>query len=297
MVILMAAIVCAIIASLAYNYAMYISKKAVMTLPEVKLRLSRSVIKAFLTNRLWLTGMTISLFGSALYAFALTVAPISIIQPVMGCGIALLAYLAIKNLGEKPRRIDLVAIGLSVLGVILIGVSLAEGLPEKVKYSAVALWTFSGVLAAVALIVLFVMSRGSDAKKGAGLGIASGMLGGTSVVFAKLVLVDWSSQWTTKGVLVFISSPAIIFVIAWIATMGPSIVILQAALQKGMAIIVVPLLAGLSQLIPIALGMVALHEKMPKSLALSVMRVVAFALILIATFILSKRAEEELLAE
>ena len=55
---------------------------------------------------------------------------------------------------------------------------------------------------------------------------------------------------------------------------------------------VVPLLAGLSQLVPIALGMVALHEKFPKSPALSVLRIVAFALILVATVILSRRAEE-----
>src|SRR5450759_916828 len=74
------------------------------------------------------------------------------------------------------------------------------------------------------------------------------------------------------------------------STLVPAFIILQAALQKGQAIVVVPLLAGLSQLVPIALGMVALHEKFPKRPALSVLRIFAFALILVATVILSRRA-------
>jgi len=39
------------------------------------------------------------------------------------------------------------------------------------------------------------------------------------------------------------------------------------------------------------MGMVALHEKFPRSIALSIVRIVAFALILVATVILSRRAE------
>jgi drug/metabolite transporter (DMT)-like permease len=282
------AIICAIAASLAFNYAMYMQKKAVGVLPEVKMQFSWSVIKAFVSNRAWLVSMVVVLFGSGLYAYALTVAPISIVQPIMASGVALLAYLAIKNLGEKPRRIDLVAIGLSILGVALIGVSLAEGLPKDVRHSPVSLWIFTAALVVVAIIIPLAMMKGSDARKAAGLGIAVGIFYGTSAVFAKLLLVDWSGQWSTRGVLVVFSS---VFLIAWAVTLVPAFIILQAALQKGQAIVVVPLLAGLSQLVPIALGMVALHEKFPKSPALSVLRIFAFALILVATVILSRRAE------
>jgi drug/metabolite transporter (DMT)-like permease len=282
------AILCAIAASLAFNYAMYAQKKVLGKLPEVKLQLSWSVMKAFLSNRTWLFSMLFILGGSALYAYALTVAPISIVQPIMAAGVALLAYLAVKNLGEKPRRIDLVAIGLSILGVALIGVSLAEGLPKDVKHSAGSLWIMAGVIVVVSIIIPLAMSRSSDTRKAAGLGIACGLLYGTSAVFAKLLLVDWSNQWSHKGILVLFAS---VFLIAWAVTLVPAFIILQAALQKGMAIVVVPLMASLSQLVPILIGMVALHESFPKNPALIAIRILAFGLILVATVILSRRAE------
>ena len=282
------AIACAVLASLAFNYAMYQQKKAVGTLPEVKLQLSWTVLKAFVTNGPWLASMLTVLAGSALYAYALTAAPISIVQPIMASGVALLAYLAVKNLGEQPRRIDLVAIGLSILGVILIGVSLAEGLPEDVKHSPGSLWIFTAVLVVVAVIVPLVAARGSDARVAAALGISVGLLYGISAVFAKLMLVDWADRWPHQGLMVLFAS---IFLIAWAVTLVPAFIVLQAALQKGMAIVVVPLMACLSQLIPIAVGMVALHEKFPKSIALSIVRIIAFGLILVATVILSRRAE------
>jgi drug/metabolite transporter (DMT)-like permease len=282
------AVACAVAASLAFNYAMYMQKKAVGNLPEVKIQLSWQVLKAFLTNGRWLASMIVVLLGSVLYAIALTMAPISIVQPIMASGVALLAYLAVKNLGEQPRRIDLVAIGLSILGVILIGVSLAEGLPKDVKHSPGSLWIFTAVLIVVAIIVPLTVARGSNARLAAALGISVGMMYGLSAVFAKLMLEDWGARWPQQGVMALFSS---LFLIAWAATLVPSFIVLQAAFQKGMAIVVVPLMASLSQLVPIAVGMIALHEKFPRSIALSVIRIVAFALILVATVILSRRAE------
>ena len=282
------AVACAVLASLAFNYAMYMQKKAVGTLPEVKMQISWPVLKAFLTNGPWLASMIVVLAGSGLYAYALTAAPISVVQPIMASGVALLAYLAVKNLGEQPRRIDLVAIGMSILGVILIGVSLAEGLPKDVKHSPGSLWIFTAVLVVVAIIVPLVAARGSNARIAAAMGISVGIMYGASAVFAKLMLEDWSSRWSHQGMLALFSS---IFLIAWAVTLVPAFILLQAALQKGMAIVVVPLMASLSQLVPIAMGMVALHEKFPRSIALSIVRIVAFALILVATVILSRRAE------
>ncbi|MHB8894573.1 MAG: hypothetical protein ACYC99_05245 [Candidatus Geothermincolia bacterium] len=283
------AIVCAIGASLAFNYAMYAQKKAVGKLPEVEFRLSWSVFKAFLTSGPWMTSLVFVLGGSVLYAYSLTKAPISIVQPIMASGVALLAYLAIKNLGEKPRRKDLIAIGLSILGVVLVAVSLAEGLPKDVKHSATSLWIFTGALCVVAAAVPLLMRGRSTGQKAAGLGITVGILYGMSGVFAKLLLLDWSGQWAQKGIAVAFSS---IFLIAWAVTLVPAFIVLQAALQRGMAIVVVPIMASLSQLVPIAMGMVALHEKFPHNPVLSAVRIVGFALILVATVILSRRAEE-----
>jgi uncharacterized membrane protein len=288
------AIICAVVASLAFNYAMYAQKKALAGLPEVKLPPSWTVLKAFLSNWLWLASIGLVLLGSVGYAYALSQAPISIVQPIMASGVALLAYLAIKNLGEKPRRKDLVAIGLSILGVVLVAVSMAEGLPKGVKHSATALWIFTGALIVVAAAVPFLMRGRGQGQRAAGLGVTVGILYGVSAVFAKLMLVDWGNQWASKGILVLFSS---IFLLGWAITLAPAFVILQAALQKGMAIVVVPILASIQQVVPIAMGMVALHERMPHDPFLTVVRISGFVLILVATVILSRRAEEAAVVE
>jgi len=283
------AIILSVGAALALNYSMYMQKKAVGTLPQVQAKLTWDIVKAFFTNRYWLQSISVLAIGGGLYVVAIGMAPVSIVQPIVASGVALLAYLAIKNLGEKPRRIDLYAIGLTILGVILIGVSMAEGIPEKVKHDAVPLWILTGVMVFLAVAIPLLLRGGSSNREAAGLGISVGLLYGIGAVFARLLIVDWGNQWASKGVLVVVSS---IFGLVWLAVMVPGFIEQQAALQRGMAIIVVPILAGLSQLVPIFVGTVALNEAFPKSGALVAVRILAFLLILVGTIILSKRAEE-----
>jgi len=284
------AISLAVAGTVFFNYGAYLMKVAVVNLPQVKLKLKWSVVKAFFSNKPWLIAFGVTLIGAVFYAVAIAMAPVSIIQPIVGAGVALLAYLAIKNLGEKPRRQDLVAIGMSILGVILIGISLMEGIPKKAPpYNAAVLWLFSGIVVFLAVIVPLLMRGGSGNREAAGLGMCVGLLYGLTAIFARLLLVDWTNQWHTKGILVIFSS---VFLLAWAAVTVPAVIIVQAALQRGMAIIVMPLVAGLSQIIPIVGGMVALGEKFPTNAALTVVRIIAFCLILVATVILSRRAEE-----
>lgn len=257
-------------------------------LPAVKLEISWTVFTAFATNKPWLIAIGISLVGGAFYSVAILLAPISVVQPIVASGVALLAYLAIKNLGEKPGKADLYAIGVTILGVILIGVSLAEGIPPEADHDPVVLWIFAGVVVLVAIIVPFLM-RGGGNRQAAGLGISVGLLFGIAAIFARLMLLDWSNQFSARGVSVLFVS---IFLIGWALTMIPAFIMLQAALQRGMAVVVVPIVAGLSQLIPILGGMIALNEPFPESGVLTAVRILAFALILGATVVLARTAEE-----
>jgi uncharacterized membrane protein len=289
------AVLLAIAGAICFNYGGYLMKVAVVKLPQVKLKLKWSVVKAFFSNKPWLIAFGFTLLGSVFYAVAIAMAPVSIIQPIVGAGVALLAYLAIKNLGERPRRQDLIAIGMSILGVILIGISLMQGIPKKAPpYKAAILWLFTGIVVFLAVIIPFLMRGGSGNREAAGLGICVGLLYGMTAIFARLLLVDWTNQWHTKGILVLFSS---VFLLAWAAVTVPAVIVLQAALQRGMAIIVMPLVAGLSQVIPIMGGMLALGEKFPTSVALTVVRIIAFCMILVATIILSRRAEETIPGE
>ena len=284
------AVVCAVGTAICFNLAMYFNKKAVAELPAVGLRQEKKgVLKAFLTNRLMHRFMVFGLIGAALYVVAISMAPVSIVQPIVSSGVVLLAYLAIKNLGERPRRIDYFAIGLNITGVIFLGVSLAEGLPKDVEHDPVMLWICVALVVSLAVLVPFVTRGRTGNRQAAALGISIGLLYGIASVFARLMAVDWGNRWSSSGVLAVFSS---VYLLCWLLTFIPAIITLQAAFQRGMAVVVAPIFAGLAQLVPIVVGMVALNEPLPDSALLTAVRFVGFAFILSGTIILSRRAEE-----
>jgi hypothetical protein len=177
------------------------------------------------------------------------------------------------------------AMAMSVVGVALIGVSLAQGLPKDKLEHGWEVVLFSIVIIGLAIIIPLLM-RGTQAKLSVGLGISVGLFFGIAAVYQRLVmlyLVNVSTHWHLF----------LVFLVLCIATYIPAFILLQAALQKGMAIIVAPVYNGLMELVPILVGMMALNEAFPASDVLKAVRILAFVLILTGTVILSQRAEAE----
>jgi multidrug transporter EmrE-like cation transporter len=279
------AIASAIVAALLLNYAIYLQKKAVTDLPEVDFKNLWPTIKTFLKNKPWLLAQVVNVSGFVLYSVALALAPVSIIEPIIASGVVLLAYLAIRHLGEKPRRIDYMAMAMSIGGVALLGVSLAEGIPKDKLTHGWEIPIFSLVIIGLAIVIPLLM-RGSKSQLSVGLGISVGLFFGMAAVYQRLTmmyLVNLSTHWQWF----------LVFLVLCIAMYIPAFILLQAALQKGMAIIVAPVYNGLMEFVPIVIGMAALNESFPASNLLKVVRLLAFALILTGTVILSQRAEAE----
>ncbi|MBU1670342.1 MAG: hypothetical protein KKF41_15625 [Actinobacteria bacterium] len=276
------AIAIAIGGALLLNWAIYLQKKAVVELPPVKAKISWELVKTFITNGPWMFAQLINVSGFALYAVALAMAPVSIVEPLIASGVVLLAYLAIKNLGERPRRIDYVAIGMSVFGVVCIALSLLEGVPKDELRHPADMWIFTGVALGLAVIIPLVM-RGSSAKRAAGLGISVGLLFGSAAVFTRLLMMEWGDHWGYFA----------LFAVLCVATYLPGFIVLQAALQQGQATVVAPVYNGVQEFIPIVIGMVALNEKFPENDFLAALRIFGFVLIIVGTIILSQRAEGE----
>lgn len=277
------ALLVAVAGSVLINLAIYLQKKAVLDLPEVKAKLSWTLVKAFITNRPWLIAQVANVSGFALYMVALALAPVSIVEPIIASGVIIPALLAMRNLGEKPRTLDFVGMGLSILGVILIALSLLEGLPEDILIHPYEVWVFAVIIFGLAILVPWLMRGGSDNRKAAGLGISVGLLFGIAAVFTRLLLMYWGHSWPLF----------IIFTAACIAGYLPAFILLQAALQKGMATVVAPIYNGIMEFVPIVMGMIVLNEKFPRSPVLITLRILAFISIITGTVLLSARAEGE----
>ena len=260
---------------------MFLQKKALDLLPKLKIKLSWEVIRIFITNKPWLISQTFNIIGFVLYMVVLSFAPVSIVEPVIASGVVLLAYLAMKNLGEKPRRIDLAAMGVTILGVIFLGISLAEGIPEDSLHDPLELWLFAAGIIFLAVIIPALLRSRGPSSEAVGLGISAGFFMGIAAVFSRLLMGNFGGQW-------YIWLPACVL------TYTPGFLVLEAALQRGMAVIVAPPYNGIMEFVPILVGTIALNERFPSSHILTAFRLISFALILVGTVILSKRAEEEL---
>lgn len=283
-----AGILIAIASALLFNHAVYRMKISVEVLPKIDMKSSWGVVKAFVTNWPWMSSQIENIAGFVLYAVALSIIPVSIVEPITAAGIVLLVYLAIRELGEKVRMRDYVAIGMTVLGVILISLSLERGVSETTPDYHL-FWIFAVVILGVAVCAPLLFGRRSASVLAVALAVSGGLLDGMAGVFTRLVMINWGKDWLATLILLVIC--ALTYVSAFI--------ILQAGLQRGKAIIVAPVYNGVMELIPIVVGIVALNESFPKvngktDIFLSAMRILAFALILVGTLMLASRKEETL---
>jgi len=272
------AIAIAFAASFCVNFSTYLQKKAVDRLPRLKVRISWPVIKSFVTNVPWLSAMVMDGLGTGLFMVALIWLPVSIVEPIITAGIALLAYLAIKNLGEKPGRTDFVAIGFTAVGVIFLAISLAEGLPTGKTYNPVELWAVAAATVALAVAVplgIHLSGRGSVA---AGLGVSGGLFIGIAGVFSRMLMGNFGGQWY-------------VWLIVCLLTYPLGFVTFQAGLQRGNAVVVAPIYNALVVCVPIVVGTIALNEAMPQNGLLAAMRIAAFILIVAGSIVLSRRTE------
>jgi drug/metabolite transporter (DMT)-like permease len=274
------AVIIAFAASFCENYSTYMQKKAMNYLPSLNLRLSWTVLWAFFSNRPWLAAIVMEGVGVGLYMVALIFLPVSIVEPIITAGIALVAFLAIRKLGETPSRVDFLAIGTIAIGVIFLAVSLAEGLPKHNTYEPLELWASAALvlfLAAAVPLGLYLFRRQDIA---AGLGFSGGLVFGLSAVFSRLLMGDFGNLWY-------------VWLLACVLTYPVGFGLFQAGLQRGGAVVIAPIYNGMMLCVPIVVGTVALNEHLPANAALTVLRLAAFIFIAVGAIVLSRSTAAE----
>ncbi|KAG6530740.1 hypothetical protein ZIOFF_004498 [Zingiber officinale] len=101
------------------NIGKVLQKKGTVILPPLSFKLK--VIRAYILNKLWVIGFLMDIFGAILMLRALSQAPVSVIQPVSGCGLAILCVFSHFYLKEVMNVLDWVAITLAGAGTIGVG--------------------------------------------------------------------------------------------------------------------------------------------------------------------------------
>ncbi len=282
------AIVLAFIATICANYALYMQKRELNVLPLISSKHLFATLKVLFTNIPWLQAQGLFFLGTFIQAVAMGLAPLSIVEPINSSGVCLLALLAIYKLGEKAGPMDWAGIFSILGGLLMLGISLVGQKHEATLHNQFVLWFLIILLFSIAMASFVNAVRKRGAREPIFIAIGTGMLVGINAILIKLGVQDFAARFWNESLGSALSSPYL-----WLALLlaVSTFFLNQVSLQRGKAIIVVPILNGLSNLIPIFMGIVALGEGFPRSGLLILMRLGSFLLIIGGAILLSLTKE------
>ncbi|MHB8894993.1 MAG: DMT family transporter [Candidatus Geothermincolia bacterium] len=278
----------ALVATVLINYSNFLQKRQLELLPRIGEEKALKTIRAFLSCRPWLAAQGMQIGGAWIHNVAVAFAPLSVVQPINAAGICLLVFLAITRLKEKASVVDWIGIISIVVGVLMLGVTLIKAQAATSAYRPVILWFFIILMLGVAISTLLMAFVRKDERTSSFVGIGVGCLVGLTAIFTKMAWTDIGNRWGEFKVAGFLFS--MYFWVAIITTLI-AMVLFQTALQRGSAIVVVPLVTGFSNLIPIVVGFVAFREPFPEGVLMISLRLGSILLIIGGAVLLSLRKE------
>jgi hypothetical protein len=248
---------------------------AAAALPALSLRRPRQSLRLLLTDRGWLLGFAMESGGFLLYAAALALAPLALVQSIAAGGIGLLAFLSVRLTGGRLGSRRLIGVVVAVLGLVALAISLANGSGGEGHSGstlAVLVWILGTAVLAGSVIVLGRPTLGSA--------VANGLAGG--LFFS---VGDISTKLATQG------GARIAFVVPLILGYTLGTTLLQLGYQAGAALTVAGLATLLTNVLPILAGTIGLEEPVPSG-ALGALRVLAFVAVTVGAVLLARPAAQ-----
>jgi hypothetical protein len=254
----------AVVASVAQNGSYLLQHAGSRGAPSVDLRRPLITVKGLLRSRVWIAGAAAGLLASVLHVAALAHAPLSLVQAFTAGGLVLTVPVAARAFGHRLARSELIAVGVLVTALSLLGLGAAALMARTVPVHALA----GGVaIAAVAAALLALMPVG--ARRGRLLGAAGGILYGAADATTKAVTM------THGGLVAALTSPwMIVLVLLCVAAFGS----FQRGLQIGPAVPVIAVMTGATNAVAIVIGLLVFGEPLGASPAFAAIHIAAFAL-------------------
>ncbi len=264
------ALLLALVSTTLTNIAYLLEHDAAAELPVLSLRRPLHSARILLSDRSWLLGFAMESGGFLLYAAALALASLALVQSVAAGGIGVLAYVSARLAGRRLSRRELSGVLLSVLGLVALGVSLAGGSGGGGTGSTRAILLWLGVAAGIAALVI-LLGRRFDF-----VAVAYGVAGG--LFFS---IGDISTKIATEG------GVRAAFVLPLIVGYTLGTALLQIGYQAGGALTVAGLATLLTNAVPIAAGTIVLDEAVPGGV-LGGLRVLAFGAVTAGAVLLAR---------
>jgi hypothetical protein len=264
------ALVLALVSTTLTNLAYLREHDAAAELPVLSMRRPLQSARILLADQSWMLGFAMETVGFLVYAAALALASLALVQSIAAGGIGVLAYVSARLARRRLSRRELNGVLVSVLGLVALAVSLVGGSGEGGSGSSGAILLWLGVTAGVALVLL-----GGGRRLNA-VAVAYGLAGG--LFFS---IGDVATKIATEG------GARLGFVLPLILGYTLGTALLQVGYQAGRALTVAGLATLSTNAVPIAAGTIVLGEPVPGG-ALGGLRVLAFVAVTIGAVLLAR---------
>ena len=288
-----AGILLALLATTAYNVGLILEKQALGHMPALDLRRVPHVIVSLLTSRAWLGGFALMLTGLACQTIVLTFEPVSVVQPVLASGVALVLVLSRLMLRERLRPAETWCVAAIAVSVILLALS-ASG--AQASHHASPGWVAAVMVPSVVVGLLVAAGalrarRHGSAAAGVWAGVGTGLLYGVAALAIKGLSGILVRHQTMADLAIGVLSSPYLYVLG--GSLAVAMLLFQAALQAGRASIVVPVSNVTGSVYFIIAGTWLFQEHLPASPGKLVLRLAGIALAVLVLVALPRQAPEQ----
>jgi len=290
----------ALLTTSAYNTGLILEKRALGRMPALDVRRVARLVGSLLASPAWLAGFALMLAGLACQVIVLTFEPVSVVQPVLASGVALVLILSRLVLRERLGAAEAWCVALMATSVVLLALS-ADGTTAETGHHASAGWMAAVIIPSVLLGLLVAASpmrarpgRHRSPATGICYGVSTGLLYGVASLATKGLAGVLSGNHTVAGIAAGIVTSPYLYVLA--GCCGAALLLYQAALQACRASILVPVSSVVSSVYFVVAGTWLFHEQLPASPVKLGLRLAGIALAGVVLVVLSRQAPEQALS-
>jgi drug/metabolite transporter (DMT)-like permease len=264
------AIVLALASTTLTNLAYLREHDAAVDLPVLCMRRPLQSARLLLEDRSWMLGFAMESSGFLLYAAALALAPLALVQSIAAGGIGVLAFASARFARRRLTGRELTGAVLSVTGLLALALSLAGGSDHGSGGAVASILLWLGVTLGVAVVLV------AFGRHLLGPAVTDAVAGG--LLFS---IGDVSTKLVTQG------GDRLGFIATVIVGYTAGTALLQRGYQAGGALTVAGVATLLTSALPIVAGTIVLGEPLPPG-AFGGIRLLAFAAVIAGAVLLAR---------
>ena len=282
----------ALLATTAYNTGLIVEKQALGRFPAIRGPQLVTLAATLLSSPRWLTGFGLMLCGLAFQVLALMLAPVTVVQPAIASGVAIVLVLSRLVLREHLGRGEYACIAVMALSVILLAFSAGQTAEVGGRLSTVAMAAVAVPSCLFGLLTAASALRAGSRKHGppvtgVSYGIATGLLYGVAALAIKALSAVLVHSHGITGIVTALLSSPYLYVMAGCSAAG--LLLFQTALLRCRISIVAPVSNVLGSIYFMVVGTWLFHERLPADPVLLVLRLVGIVIACCVVVLLSRQ--------